>query len=317
MAAKRCSVDRRPPRPHRASPARQSGAAQAGVRSQTARLMVVGAPDTPGARAPAAPGWGWLAGARDRPLEDGPGSSKLGNDDASTNTMQSQSTPAWCVTARPWPRSHRHLTRHRRRHGHPVRAGLRTSRLTGITTVAGNVRLDKTTANAAAAGVLRRGARDGGRRGGPPSALSTCTARTACAGCRCRPRPGRPQPGRRGLHRRHRARGAARSPWSRSVRRLTNVALALRREPALVGAVRDYVIMGGSTTRGNVAKRLSSTSPPTRRRPPGIRGGLDGHHEWPRRDAAGDGDRRAGTAQRPGPAGGGLAAGPAPVRRGP
>jgi purine nucleosidase len=33
---------------------------------------------------------------------------------------------------------------------------------------------------------------------------------------------------------------------------LTNIALALRREPALTTLVRDFVIMGGSTTRGNV-----------------------------------------------------------------
>ena len=33
---------------------------------------------------------------------------------------------------------------------------------------------------------------------------------------------------------------------------LTNIALALRREPALSAQVRDFVIMGGSTTRGNV-----------------------------------------------------------------
>jgi purine nucleosidase len=33
---------------------------------------------------------------------------------------------------------------------------------------------------------------------------------------------------------------------------LTNVALALRREPALATQVRDFVLMGGSTSRGNV-----------------------------------------------------------------
>ena len=33
---------------------------------------------------------------------------------------------------------------------------------------------------------------------------------------------------------------------------LTNIALALRREPRLAGWVRDFVIMGGSATRGNV-----------------------------------------------------------------
>jgi purine nucleosidase len=33
---------------------------------------------------------------------------------------------------------------------------------------------------------------------------------------------------------------------------LTNIALAVRRDPALVSRVRDFVIMGGSATRGNV-----------------------------------------------------------------
>jgi purine nucleosidase len=33
---------------------------------------------------------------------------------------------------------------------------------------------------------------------------------------------------------------------------LTNIALAVRREPRLVGWVRDFVIMGGSAARGNV-----------------------------------------------------------------
>ena len=33
---------------------------------------------------------------------------------------------------------------------------------------------------------------------------------------------------------------------------LTNIALAVRREPRLTGWVRDFVIMGGSAGRGNV-----------------------------------------------------------------
>ena len=33
---------------------------------------------------------------------------------------------------------------------------------------------------------------------------------------------------------------------------LTNIALALRRQPALAGSVRDFVIMGGSSGRGNI-----------------------------------------------------------------
>jgi len=130
--------------------------------------------------------------------------------------------------------------------------------LVGITTVAGNVSLDKTTANAlrlrdflgahavpvtagSAAPLVRpaftaeRVHGDDGLRGAP---VPHSTAK---------PRPGHgvdfivdtimAAPGEITLV---------------AVGPLTNIALALRREPGLVESVRDFVLMGGSETRGNV-----------------------------------------------------------------
>lgn len=129
--------------------------------------------------------------------------------------------------------------------------------LAGITTVAGNVSLEKTTANAlrlrdylgaswvpvvagSAVPLLRPPLTaehvhgDDGLRGAALPAASSS------------PRPGHAtdfiietvlaRPGEITL--------VATGP-------LTNVALAIRREPRLVPQVRDFVIMGGSTTRGN------------------------------------------------------------------
>jgi inosine-uridine nucleoside N-ribohydrolase len=136
-------------------------------------------------------------------------------------------------------------------HGSP---GLR---LRGVTTVAGNVPLDMTTANAL------RVADFAGIRGVPVVAGS--------AGPLLRPgRPARHVHGSSGL-------GGALlpAPSSRAapghavdfliettgaapgeitlitIGPLTNIALAVRREPRLVGWVRDFVIMGGSAGRGN------------------------------------------------------------------
>jgi purine nucleosidase len=130
--------------------------------------------------------------------------------------------------------------------------------LIGITTVAGNVSLDKTTVNALAvtsfigagdvpvtagcAAPLLRPARHGedvhgasglggavlpapGRSAEPGHAVDYIIARLAAA------------PGEITL--------VATGP-------LTNIGLALRREPRLVSWVRDFVIMGGSAGRGNV-----------------------------------------------------------------
>src|SRR6202012_1135982 len=84
---------------------------------------------------------------------------------------------------------------------------------------------------------------------------------------------------------------------------LTNVALAVHREPRLVSLVSDFVIMGGSASRGRVQHR---------RRPGGRGGGLprglDGDHGRAGRHPAGPGD---GGGQGPAPA-----AGPAGQRAG-
>jgi purine nucleosidase len=130
--------------------------------------------------------------------------------------------------------------------------------LVGITTVAGNVGLETTTANALAI-------RDYLGMGGVPVVAG-------CQGPLLRsPLSARSVHGESGL-------GAARLPVSSSeparghavdylagavgaepgqitlvaTGPLTNVALALRRQPALVTQVRDFVIMGGSAGRGNV-----------------------------------------------------------------
>jgi purine nucleosidase len=137
-------------------------------------------------------------------------------------------------------------------HGHPE------IELVGITTVAGNVGLDTTTANALAI-------RDYLGMGGVPVVAG-------CQGPLLRPPlSGRSVHGTSGL-------GAARLPTSSSQAAgghaadylagavsaepgqitlvatgpLTNVALALRQHPDLVTQVRDFVIMGGSAGRGNV-----------------------------------------------------------------
>jgi purine nucleosidase len=137
-------------------------------------------------------------------------------------------------------------------HGHPA------IELLGITTVAGNVGLAQTTANALAvcefigaagtpvtagcAGPLLRPALDARDVHGA-SGLGGAVLPAAAAG----PAPGhaidfiidtvRAAPGEITL--------VATGP-------LTNVALAVRREPRLTGWVRGFVIMGGSAGRGNV-----------------------------------------------------------------
>jgi purine nucleosidase len=130
--------------------------------------------------------------------------------------------------------------------------------LAGITTVAGNVGLDKTTANALAVASF--------------VGAGTVPVTAGCAAPLLRParRAGHVH-GESGL-------GAAVLPPGRAVRDghaidfivsaiaaapgeitlvatgpLTNIALALRREPRLAQWVRDFVIMGGSAGRGNVS----------------------------------------------------------------
>jgi purine nucleosidase len=130
--------------------------------------------------------------------------------------------------------------------------------LVGLTTVAGNVSLAKTTANALAvasfagakdvpvtpgsAGPLLRPALDAGHVHGDSGlggAVLPPPARTAEAGHAVDYLIG--------------ATGAAPGEITLvATGPLTNVALALRREPRLADWVRDFVIMGGSAGRGNV-----------------------------------------------------------------
>src|SRR3954447_17265579 len=148
-------------------------------------------------------------------------------------------------------------------HGHP---GID---LVGITTVAGNVGLIKTTANALAVGEFTgaAGTPVTAGRGGPGGRMAP-----AGAGPLLRPAlDARQVHGDSGLG------GAVLPPAAASARDghaidylietiraapgeitlvatgpLTNIALAVQREPRLADWVREFVIMGGSAGRGNV-----------------------------------------------------------------
>lgn len=130
--------------------------------------------------------------------------------------------------------------------------------LLGITTVAGNVSLDKTTANAlrlrdflgihdlpvtagSAVPLLR-----------PPLTAERVHGADGLGGARLPPPVSLPQPGHATDFIIDTVRSAPGEIILVAVGPLTNIALALRLEPALVTNVRDFVIMGGSTTRGNV-----------------------------------------------------------------
>ena len=138
-------------------------------------------------------------------------------------------------------------------------AGSPEIELAGITTVAGNVELAKTTANAlAVASFVGVGGRAGHRR----------VRRAAAApGAARRARARRDRPGRRGAaaaraggrrrarHRLHHRQPRPPRPGEITLVAtgpLTNIGLALRREPRLASWVKDFVIMGGSASRGNV-----------------------------------------------------------------
>lgn len=130
--------------------------------------------------------------------------------------------------------------------------------LTGITTVAGNVGLDKTTANALRLREFLRAPDVPVTAGSAAPLLRPAITAERVHGAdglrgallpdpEADPRPG------------HAADYIAETIMADpgevtlvAVGPLTNIALALRREPALATCVRDFVIMGGSTTRGNV-----------------------------------------------------------------
>ena len=136
-------------------------------------------------------------------------------------------------------------------HGSP---GLR---LCGVTTVAGNVPLDQTTANALRVADFI-GIRDVPVVAGSPGPLlrSGLEARHVHGGSglggALLPAPASIQAAGHAVDYLIETIGAAPGDFTLiAIGPLTNIALALRREPRLVGWVRDFVIMGGSAGRGN------------------------------------------------------------------
>jgi purine nucleosidase len=137
-------------------------------------------------------------------------------------------------------------------HGHP------DIELAGITTVAGNVGLAKTTVNALAvcefigagstpvtagcAGPLLRPALDAREVHGD----------SGLGGAVLPPPVAPPAPGHAIDYLIDTLRAAPGEITLVATGPLTNIALAVRREPRLTGWVRDFVIMGGSASRGNV-----------------------------------------------------------------
>ena len=133
--------------------------------------------------------------------------------------------------------------------------------LAGITTVAGNVGLELTTANALrvtellGAGLPVVPGSPGPLLGGP--LRETLDARHAhgddgLAGARLPPAVTKPRDGHAVDFILAETAAAPGEITLVATGPLTNIALAVRRDPALVSRVRDFVIMGGSATRGNV-----------------------------------------------------------------
>lgn len=130
--------------------------------------------------------------------------------------------------------------------------------LAGITTVAGNVSLDKTTANALRLlGFLGAGHVPVTAGSAAPLSRPAITAEhvhgaDGLRGLQLPPPAAGPRPGTAADYLVDTIMAAPGEITLVAIGPLTNVAIALRREPALVRAVRDFVIMGGSTARGNV-----------------------------------------------------------------
>jgi purine nucleosidase len=136
-------------------------------------------------------------------------------------------------------------------------AGSAELELLGITTVAGNVSLEKTTANAlrvcefigaavpvtpgCAAPLLR-----------PPISAEHVHGADGLRGARLPPASTLPRPEHASDFIIETVLGAPGDVTLIAIGPLTNVALALRREPRIALEVHDFVIMGGSASRGNV-----------------------------------------------------------------
>lgn len=128
--------------------------------------------------------------------------------------------------------------------------------LVGVTTVAGNVTLDKTTANALRLREFLGGAWPVTAGSAAPLVrpLSPGDAHgTDGLGHATLPGPAtNPRPGHAAEFIIDAVRAAAGDITLIATGPLTNIALALRLEPRLPDLVRDFVIMGGSSSRGNV-----------------------------------------------------------------
>jgi len=129
--------------------------------------------------------------------------------------------------------------------------------LVGITTVAGNVALDKTTANALRVREFLRA--DVPVTAGsavplvrPPSSAPHVHGADGLGGAPLPPPATSPEAGFAADFIVNTVMQAPGQITLVAVGPLTNIALALRREPALAASVRDFVIMGGSSARGNV-----------------------------------------------------------------